>query len=181
MSFASRNDRVGQLWGGDLQRRKPILGVMSSRMGPRCRKGSRFSGAANNANWFSASAVWPSRTRALAQRLYFWGNKGYTTVFFISGSNCFFPFEKSHVSRVHSSEPFSQTSDFGNPIFRGILSHQNCFLVLTESSIRRFLLRILSKCFWEFSLAGVCVSGLRHCCVVALHCRAAAHYFRNVL
>jgi hypothetical protein len=112
MSFASRNDRVGQLWGGDLQRRKPILGVMSSRMGPGCRKGSRFSGAANNANWFPAPAVWPSRTKALAQLLYFWGNKGYTTGFFISGSNCFFPFEKSRVSGVHSSEPFSQISDF---------------------------------------------------------------------
>ena len=28
---------------------------------------------------------------------------------------------------------------------------------------------------------GVCVSGLKHCCIVALHCRAAAHCFRNVL
>ena len=111
LSFASRNE-VGQLWGGDRRRRKPILGVMSSRMGPRCCKGSRFLGAANNANGFSASAVWPSRTRALAQLLYFWGNKGYIPVFFISGSNCFFPFEKSRVSRVHSSEPFSQISDF---------------------------------------------------------------------
>ena len=112
MSFASRNDGVGQLWGGDLQRRKPILGVMSSRMGPRCGKGSRFLVAANNTNWFSASAVWPSRTRALAQLLDFWGNKGYTKVFFISGSNCLFPFENSRVSGVHTSEPFSQTDDF---------------------------------------------------------------------
>jgi hypothetical protein len=81
--------KVGQLWGGDRRRRKPILGVMSSRMGPRCRKGSRFLSAANNASWFSASSVWPSRTKTLAHCLAPWGNKGYIPVFFISSSNGF--------------------------------------------------------------------------------------------
>ena len=85
-----------QLWGMDLRRRKPILGVMSLRMGPRCRKGSRFLSAANNASWFSASSVWPSRTKTLAHCLAPWGNKGYIPVFFISGSNSF-SLSRNHV------------------------------------------------------------------------------------
>ena len=68
-----------------------------------------------------------------------------------------FSLSRNHVFRGFTRvNPFHRFLTFETG-FLGVLSHQNCFLVLTESFIMRFLLRNLLSVFGSFHWQ-VCVS-----------------------